>query len=1471
MTVGTLRRLLGVTLAAGLLASTGGQATAATPAALPAALPAAPPPASPAQAKIDRDLSGALDTGRQDFLVSFTARADLTEASRTAGWTERGAAVLAALDRTARDSQRAVRQQLDAAGVRYHAFSAANTIYVFDGDETLAGTLAARTEVATLYPARTYALPEPEPAATAAARAAVEWGVADIRADDVWRDFQADGTGIVVANIDSGVQFDHPALVDRYRGNRGDGTFDHAYNWYDPASVCQTSTPAPCDNSGHGTHTMGTMTGGGPAGGIGVAPGATWIAAKGCEGDSCSSFALLASGEWVLAPTDADGRNPRPGLRPHIVNNSWGASNGSIADPWYDDVIDAWLAAGMFPSFSNGNSGPSCDTAGTPGDAVATYAAGMYDVNGVIDDGSSRGPGANGEVKPNISAPGVNIRSTYPGDRYAAMSGTSMAAPHVSGAVALLWSAAPSVIGDITETRRLLDTTAVDVDDTTCGGTAQRNNVYGEGRLDAYRAVESAPRDVAAGRLTGTVTDAATGDPVDGARVTVTGPVERTIDTGADGAYSMVLPTGAYTVAAQRFGYRTGNAEVTVTAEGTVAADLALTALPTVAVSGTVREGSDHGWPLYATIQAQDVPGGLTHTDPATGRYTLRLPVGAEYTVTVAGVHPGYTARTERVTVGERDLTRDVALPADPYACTAPGYRATDPDIVHTQTFDEPAAPAGWTVVDNLGEGQTWRFDDHRNFGNRTGGDGLYAWVYSSGFGQGASQDTALVSPVVDLSGTTTPAVWFATDHNTSGRSTASVDVSADGGATWTTAWRNGADARKQTVMVPIPQVAGESNVRIRFHYTASFDVWWQVDDVRIGDRGCAVEDGGLVVGHVRDRNTGAPLNGATVTYAGGTVTTAPTPDDPDLDDGFYWLFDRAGERELTATRERYQRQTRRVEVAADAVTPVELSPAAGRVTVLGGAVDTRTALGGRTTGTVTLRNDGTAPVRLDLTERHGDVQVATADGNRTSAALTATTAGAPVQRVPGRFSPDDVPVAAATVAAGTSPSTPWTSIADYPIAIMDNALGYHDGEVYSSGGRSWTGVVRDTFVYDPEDGDWTRLADAPRPRQRPAAGFIGDRFYVAGGWVDGALRSDMDVYDPHTDTWSPGPPVPVARSASGTAVFGGALYVVGGCGSSCGTDEVHRFDPAAGTWTRLADYPEDTSWLACGGIGTALYCAGGTAEEQDPSRATYRYDVAGDRWTRVADLPLDLWGMSYAVADGRLLVSGGVTERGRVVTNEGFAYDPLTDSWSALPNATTALYRGGSGCGFHRVGGLNLGGAASALAEVLPGFTQCDDRDPVSWLSARPGAATLQPGESVTVTASLSAAVTQPGRYVAALLVRNDTPYDTDTVPVSMTVDPPSSWGTLTGTVTGTACDATSAPLPGAVVRITAGGTGETLRTDAHGRYHRWLERANGVQLVVAKDGHLATAATVRVRAGQTTVADFALTRAGCSPRRVS
>lgn len=424
--------------------------------------------------------------GTAEFLVYLDERPSLASAATFSDRTSRVRYVYERLTSTAERSQADLRATLDGMGATYTPFWITNAILV-EGDRALLNRLATHPDVSHIGANATVDLITPvEMTPAEFTIQAVEWGIANINADDVWADFGVTGEGIVVANIDTGVQFNHPALVGQYRGNLGGGSFDHNYNWFDPAGIC--SPGVPCDNHGHGTHTMGTMVGDdGGSNQIGVAPGATWIAAKGCETNNCSSSSLIASGQWMVAPTDLNGNNPDPSKAPHIVNNSWGGGSGDL---WYADIVDSWIAAGIFPMFANGNAGPSCGSASSPGDYPQSYGVGAYDINNNIASFSGRGPsGVDGGIKPNISAPGVAVRSSVPTNGYATASGTSMATPHASGVVALVWSAEPDLVGDITATRAILDTTARDVSDLQCGGTAGNNNVWGQGRIGAHAAV----------------------------------------------------------------------------------------------------------------------------------------------------------------------------------------------------------------------------------------------------------------------------------------------------------------------------------------------------------------------------------------------------------------------------------------------------------------------------------------------------------------------------------------------------------------------------------------------------------------------------------------------------------------------------------------------------------------------------------------------------------------------------------------------------------------------------------------------------------------------------------------------------------------------------------------------------------------------------------------------------------------------
>ena len=639
-------------------------AAAAASAIFVAVPPASAAPADDHADKIDQSVLDVARSGEDaTFYIVLAEKADLSSAGKAKGHEKKATLAYEELTTTAADTQRPLRNFLDKHDVSYQPYWITNAIRATSADAELIEDLAARKDVAQIVPEQSYALDDTVVAASTSTTAVtaetpVEWGIADVKADQVWSQYDVTGEGIVIANIDSGVQYDHPALVGNYRGNLGDGTFSHDYNWFDPTGLCPTS--APCDNNDHGTHTMGTMVG---SEGIGVAPGATWIAAKGCEGRSCTDTYLLSAGQWMLAPTDRNGQNPRPDLAPDIINNSWGGSDDTH---FYDEIIAAWNAAGIFEAFAAGNDGDgvTCMTTNAPGGLGDVYGVGAYDANGKIASFSGFGPSpVDGSLRPDISAPGVNVRSAVRGSQYSALNGTSMATPHVSGAVALLWSEAPTLIGDIDATQALLNGTARDVDDTHCGGTPARNNVWGEGRLDVLAAVDAAPHTRAI--ITGTATDAATDAILSNLTVKVTGEgFERTTTTDANGHYRVVLPAGTFDFEVSGYGYATLVEDgYTVAAGDDAVHDIALTSVAHHTVTGVVRDVV--GAPIAGvTVTVENTPVAAVTTD-AQGRYTLPDVAEGSFSLAASPAAPVLCNGVSRadLTVGG-DVVNDIDLPA---------------------------------------------------------------------------------------------------------------------------------------------------------------------------------------------------------------------------------------------------------------------------------------------------------------------------------------------------------------------------------------------------------------------------------------------------------------------------------------------------------------------------------------------------------------------------------------------------------------------------------------------------------------------------------------------------------------------------------------------------------------------------------------------------------------------------------------
>ncbi|MBN1355809.1 S8 family serine peptidase [bacterium] len=422
-------------------------------------------------------------TGTSDFVIHFTNQADLTPAY-SMNWKDRGDFVYRSLRDTAQREQAAVRAYLDRRNISYSSFIAGNEIYVRNGSLGNAFTLAEYSEIHHIRSPQVIELPEKQAAGLddPIGTRAQGWGIADIGADQFWSQMGFRGEGIVVAEMGTGVDWDHPALVDAYRC--GSDPSDPAC-WEDPSNICGGSI---CDNNGFSTTMMGVLVGSDDPGlenQVGVAPGAQWITCKGCESSSCSEYALNTCADWMLAP-DGD-----PSNRPHVVCCGWGGGGGS---DWYLVKVQAWRAAGIFPVFGSGNTGPTCGEVGSPGDYQESFQCAGHDNTREIYQLSGRGPsdfGHDPHTKPNISAPCVNILTTMAGGGWTSgYVGSQLAAAHTTGAVALLWSYDPSLIGLIEDTFDILEGTADVPPAGNCGAPpdGEGNYTYGYGYLNILAA-----------------------------------------------------------------------------------------------------------------------------------------------------------------------------------------------------------------------------------------------------------------------------------------------------------------------------------------------------------------------------------------------------------------------------------------------------------------------------------------------------------------------------------------------------------------------------------------------------------------------------------------------------------------------------------------------------------------------------------------------------------------------------------------------------------------------------------------------------------------------------------------------------------------------------------------------------------------------------------------------------------------------
>ncbi len=689
--------------------------------------------------------------------------------------------------------------------------------------------VAAMQEVEEIYEDSPVVLDAPVERALAPARSnsTHEWGLDMIGAPALWAR-GITGRGTVVCNIDTGVDDTHPALSQKWRGR--DGT-DWRHHWLDPS----WGSDDPFDQESHGTHTMGIICGSVPGDTVGVAPDAEWIAALAITGVGDFIGKALGALEWAADP---DG-NPATADNPDVISNSWSDLQTRCKSTFYE-AIDNCEAVGSTVIFSAGNGGPKRESITSPKNRATTqvniFATGALNSAEAITNYSSRGPSHcdHLSIKPAAVAPGDAIRSSIPPDLgapYALMSGTSMAAPHVAGAVALLKQANPNL--DPTTIKLILQETARDL------GASGPDNDYGWGVIDLEAAYQAAVAGL--GLLAGRVTDAASGAPLE-ARIAAAGWPHVT-RTDSNGSFALWLPAGSeYVVEATCFGHLNASRTAVIAAQDTTIWSPTLVATPAGAIRGAVLDES--GQPVVAAqVVVVDTPIDPVFTDAA-GEYWI-APVPADSVYALQADRCGYLpVEASAAVVAQQAATADFLFP-EPFA------------------DDVESGANGWTHTSIYpGFGDEWHISTQHN---RTPGGSLAWKLGSTGRGNYADvQDATLLTHCFDIAAASELRFWHRIEAETKDDTTAYdggiVEVSIDGGPFEVITPQSGYPYRayggfRSTLAPGTPCFSGTHDwrpeifdlgdrageARFRFHFASDTSVGhegWFIDDLWVNPPG---------------------------------------------------------------------------------------------------------------------------------------------------------------------------------------------------------------------------------------------------------------------------------------------------------------------------------------------------------------------------------------------------------------------------------------------------------------------------------------------------------------------------------------------------------------------------------------------------------------------------------------------------------
>ena len=757
-------------------------------------------------------------------------------------------------------------------------------------------------------------------------------------------------------------------------------------------------------------------------------------------------------------------------------------------------------------------------------------------------------------------------------------------------------------------------------------------------------------------------------------------------------------------------------------------------------VNGVVKDGSGGGFPLYARLDISG-PGFDTtiFNDPLTGYYSIDLPDGASYHFVVTSQIPGYNQGAADVAVNvpatqspedppgivvNFDLTVDAGL------CIAPGYSPGPPIPLLSEAFDGGVLPPGWSVNNYSGNGVGWliQTDFAPCFelpGNPTGGTGAFALVNSDcdGF---VDVDADIQSSSFDVSAYGGAILTFNQEYFNLG-DTADVDVSTDGGATWSNVLRQTTSHRGPTSATAILTGAGgQANVKVRWHYyNAFFAWWWAVDDIVVNGATCNFGSGGLVVGTVSDGNTGAGLIGATVKNLpdGDETETVGTPQDPNVGEGFYGVFAGSGPQPFQASMTNYQSQTLSTAVIPNATVRLDFSLGAGFLSADPDTMSSKVLPGDTEDQILTISNSGNADGSFEILESSQVIQpVASPPGPFVSQelrkrALTRLGTKANMllptgKNLPPMVNPPAIERPKIVFAAGDV-------LASYPSQVVyDWGVGY-DANTDST----W---ISNIGAGGGDDKAYQYLADGTK------TGATIDLLPGSIAWTaDGALNINTGMI------WY--------VDVGGLCIFEvdpAAMVKTGNqiCHNSGTSERGLAYDPDTdtyyvGSWNDFSIYHFDSSGTILDSAFVGLGISG-----------LAFYPATGHLFAQVSD-PVDF---AISVMD----VNAGYSIVGSFTVGSG-AFDD----------------HGGAGMEADCGGNLwMVNQFQQMIYKVESGEGPSCSQD-IPWVSENPTTGTVAPSASFPVTVTFDSAGLFPGLRQASLKIKTDTPYPVDSVGLNFTV----------------------------------------------------------------------------------------------------